>query len=321
MQEISEVTWVDASRMSVDNSVVQKLGRLLEESRVMAEVTEGMRVALKINTAEDGYEFGLRPVFYRVVAEAIRRAAGAGALLCDGLKLVDYWRRAKGTSFMDVARGRGYIDAAIGGSLVINGGFSGDEGNIYQLALPDAVLGGVEVGSAVCRSDALLVLSHVTLHPLFGVSGALANGGFECLVGRERLRVLDGIDPYPFDGRKLPPDRLTVFHRRALEGNLGVREALEGNAVYINYLWDVTPQPEYFPFSFNPVFPNLGFLASRDPVALDAATYALLAEGPGGFRAGFDPVQEMTGVAFPAVLARAEALGIGSRDYTVKQLT
>lgn len=321
MQEISAVTWLDASRMSPDNSVAQKLGRLLGEADALAGLKEGMRVALKVNMAEDGYEFGLKPVFYRVIADAVRRAVGTGALLCDGLKLIDYRGRAKGTSFLDIARGRGYIDAALGGSLVINGGFSGDEGNIYQLDLADSVLGGVEVGTAVCRSDALLVLSHVTLHPLFGVSGALANGGFECLVGRERLRVLDGIDPYPFDGRKLPPDRLAQFHRRALEGNLGVRASLSGPILYVNYLWDVTPQPEYFPFSFNPVFPNLGFLASSDPVALDAATYSLLVDGPGGFRPGFDPVHEMTGVDFSKVTEQAEALGVGSRGYTVRQLS
>ncbi|MBI5444873.1 MAG: DUF362 domain-containing protein [Deltaproteobacteria bacterium] len=314
---MNQVYWVPSAPMSVEDSVVQKLERLLSASGALEGLAEGMRVALKINTSEEGYEYGLRPVFLRAIAEAVRGRVGAGALLCDGLKLVDYRRRTKGSSFMEVARSRGYIDHALGGSLVINGGFSGDEGNLYRCPRPGSELGGVEVGAAVCRSDALLVLSHVTLHPLFGLSGALVNGGFECLVGRERLRVLDGIDPYLFNGHRPEAGSIARLHRRALEGHLGVRESVNGGIFYLNYVWDVTPQPEHFPFSLGPVVQNLGFLASRDPVALDQATHALLADSLGP---DVSSLRIMTGVDFPGFLALAEELGLGSRRHTLTRL-
>jgi len=311
---MNRVIWVDAEGMSFDNTVAHKLARLLDAAESGADLTDGMRVALKVNTSEEGYEYGLRPVFLRIPAEEARRVSNTRPTLCDGLRLVDYWRRVRGNTFMDVARAKGYSTDTLGGNFVINGGFSGDEGNLYSCGFAESVLGGVEVGTAVCRSDALWVLSHVTLHPLFGVSGALWNGGFECLSARARTRVLDGINPYPFNGARPPAEALRDFQRRALECALAVKVSVEGKALYVNYLWDVTPQPEYFPFSDKPAAPNLGFLASRDPVALDAATRDLLED------CGVD-VEGGTGADFKAILQWAGEIGSGSSEYVLEKLS
>ncbi len=311
---MSDVFWVDLTRMSFDNSVAHKLSRVLEESGAAAALSEGMRVALKINSAEEGYEYGLRPALVRTVAAAVEKATGKKPTVCDSLKLVDYWNRVKGQAFLNAARARGYTNDTLGGSLVINGGFSGDEGNLYSIGRPDSELGGVEVGAAVCRSDAVWVLAHVTLHPLFGLSGALWNGGFECLIGRERTRVLQGVDAYAFNGVRPSAASLQGVRNRALESHLGVRASVEGRLTYVNALWDVTPRPEYFPFSEGPLVENMGFLVSRDPVALDAATYAILEPAlPAGSR------EELA--AFREVLQTAESLGLGSAQPVVRRLS
>lgn len=310
---MSDVFWVDLARISFDNSVTHKLTRLVAESGVAAGLSPGMRVALKVNTAEDGYDYGLRPGVVRALASAAEEATGSRPTVCDGLKLVDYWNSGKGHSFLHVARSKGYASDTLGGCLVINGGYSGDEGNLYSCGRTDSVLGGVEVGAAVCRSDALWVLSHVTLHPLFGLAGALWNGGFECLVGREKTRVLDGVDAYAFNGATPSTEILLRMRRRALESHLGVKSSVHGRVSYVNALWDVTPQPEYFPFSESPVVENLGFLASRDPVALDAATIALLEmASPRGCE---------TTRTFHDVLLAAESLGLGSARPTIQRIS
>lgn len=310
---MSAVFWVDLARMSFDNSVTHKLTRLVGQSGVAAGLSEGMRVALKINTSEDGYDYGLRPGLVRALAAAAHEATSRKPNICDGLRLVDYWNNAKGHSFLHVARSKGYANDTLGGSFVINGGYSGDEGNLYSCGRTDSVLGGVEVGAAVCRSDALWVFSHVTLHPLFGLAGALWNGGFECLVGREKTRVLDGVDAYPFNGKRAAAESLLRVRRRALESHLAVKASVEGRVWYVNALWDVTPRPEYFPFTESPIVENLGFLASRDPVALDAATLGVLEEASARAR-------EAT-CEFHDVLLAAESLGLGSARPEIQRLS
>ena len=176
-------------------------------------------------------------------------------------------------------------------------------------------LGGVEVGTAVCRSDALWVLSHVTLHPLFGLGGALYNGGFDCLSARAKTRVLAGTNPYLFNGQGPSKEDLRKFRRRALESHTAVRTAMEEQLFYINFLWDVTPQPEYYPFSEPPLLENLGFMASRDPVALDAATFALIKESAS------DAAPRIYETAFAEVIEYAEGIGLGTKGENLIHLS
>ncbi len=312
---MSDVIWVDTARMHFDNSARHKLGRLIGSSGATADLSEGMRVALKINTAEEGYDYGLRPEFVRIVAEAAQTATQTRPVVCDGLKLIDYWKQARGNNFMELTSSQGFSSETLGGHLVINGGFSGDEGDLFPCDLSDSELGGVEVGTAVCRSDALWVLSHVTLHPLVGLNGALINGGFDCLVGRARTRLLQSITPYIFNGQKPPLPDLCAFQRRALESHLGVRAAVEGNIFFISYLWDVTPQPEFYPFSDIPVIQNKGFLASSDPVAIDRASLDIIQED------GCVDVEAISGVDFVAMLQEAERMGVGSQNYHLRRLS
>jgi uncharacterized Fe-S center protein len=303
---MSEVVWIDNQRMAHDNSVAHKLRRLADRAEASRTLSEGMRVALKVNVPEEGYDYSLRPHFIRTLADVAWKATQERPSVCDGQRLVDYWKRSRGNAFMEVASRMGYSSETLGGHFVINGGFSGDEGDLFPCG-DDSELGGVEVGTAVCRSDALWVLSQVTLDPLFGLSGALLNGGFDCLSGRSRTRVLDGVNPYTFNGQRPAPEALQGFRRRVLESHLAVRAAMENRVFYVNYIWDVTPQPVYYPFSETPLLDNLGFLASHDPVALDAVTFALIQENL------YDRAR-LPETGFEAVFAEAERLGLGQPD-------
>ena len=88
---------------------------------------------------------------------------------------------------------------------------------------------------------------------------------------------------------------------------------MEERVFYINYLWDVTPQPEYYPFSEPPLLENLGFMASHDPVALDAATFELIkAHAPGA---------RIAETAFEAVIEAAQRMGVGQKPASINQLS
>ena len=312
---MNEVIWVDLDNMNLENSVKHKLKKLVDASSADRDLVEGMRVALKINTSEEGYDYGLRPGFYRPISEIVQAATRTRPVICDGIKLADYWGKIRGTNYLKVAGAQGYSNETLGGHFVINGGFSGDEGDLFSCEIEDSEIGGVEVGTAICRSDALWVLTHVTFHPLFGLSGALLNGGFECLVTRARTRLLKSINPYIFNGQKPNLPDLKAFQLRALESFSGVKASIENKMFFINYLWDVTPQPEFYPYSDKPVFENKGFLASRDPVALDKATLDLM------MTAGKCKDSNISGINFLEILQEANHIGIGSLNFTLKHLS
>jgi uncharacterized Fe-S center protein len=77
----------------------------------------------------------------------------------------------------------------------------------------------------------------------------------------------------------------------------------------------VTPQPEFYPFSENPVVENKGFLASSDPVAIDRASLDIIQEE------GYLEVAAVSGVDVMAVLREAEHVGIGSQNYHLRRLS
>ena len=89
---------------------------------------------------------------------------------------------------------------------------------------------------------------------------------------------------------------------------------MESRVFFINYLWDITPQPEYFPFSEQPIVGNMGFLASRDPVAIDTVALKLIREAA-------DRGEALEALDFERVLETAETMGIGSTRPTVKRIS
>jgi uncharacterized Fe-S center protein len=49
----------------------------------------------------------------------------------------------------------------------------------------------------------------------------------------------------------------------------------------MNFLIRITPDCDCFPFSDAPIVPDIGILASRDPVAIDAASFDLVNQQQG----------------------------------------
>jgi len=134
----------------------------------------------------------------------------------------------------------------------------------------------------------------------------------------------------------------TLAARRIAAGAAGVIKKLGAQKCgFINLAIDISPNCDCMPWADLPIVPDIGVLASRDPVALDQATVDLITAAPAlpgsaadelGLKAGeekFLPIGEAywreqyrnkdqtQGMRpdWPQQLAEAEALGIGSREY------
>lgn len=104
----------------------------------------------------------------------------------------------------------------------------------------------------------------------------------------------------------------------------------QGKIGFVSFVIDVTPLCDCCGFSDPAIVPDIGILASRDPVALDQACYDLVCQAPGlaasklgeAVPAGPDKFR----LLYPEVdgtvqLRHAEMLGLGSRSYNLVHLS
>lgn len=112
---------------------------------------------------------------------------------------------------------------------------------------------------------------------------------------------------------------MVPFVERLTEYAYGVVKGREKNICYINFIMNVTPDCDCAQWSDLPLVPNLGILASRDPVALDQACLDLVNKAP-----SLDPQLEGVADKFKArwphtvgdvQLSYGEEIGLGSREY------
>ena len=119
------------------------------------------------------------------------------------------------------------------------------------------------------------------------------------------------------------------FVERMVEYAWGAVKGKEGKIAYINFLTNITPDCDCVPWSDAPIVPDIGFLASLDPVALDKACFDLVnrqkgfessklacahAPGEDKFKGVWDYTQGDLQVSY------AESLGLGSARYKLVEL-
>lgn len=66
------------------------------------------------------------------------------------------------------------------------------------------------------------------------------------------------------------------FLERMAEYALGATKGKEGKVGFMNFLLNITPDCDCVPWSDAPIVPDIGIVASKDPVAIDAASFDLV---------------------------------------------
>ncbi len=120
------------------------------------------------------------------------------------------------------------------------------------------------------------------------------------------------------------PAGIPEYQESVVEAALAAKKNIRGSAYFMNFLTSVTPQSDDFPFSDIPFIPDLGIVASDDPVAADWVTYQLITGSPGipgsiaeqvnALGKGDDKIRAITGVSPDYWLAYAEEMTLGTRQ-------
>jgi uncharacterized Fe-S center protein len=256
---------------------------------------------------------------------------GAPVIIADGLT---------GRNMVRVPiKGRHFSDVALAGDIVnvtsmivlshfkghIISGFGGAIKNLAMGCAPPAGkreqhrahplnLGETCIGcgkcAAACPESAIAIEGEKSV-----IDRSRCIGCFECMtVCPERAIDVDWQTEIP------------RFVERMVEYASGVVKGKEGRIGYMNFLTRITPDCDCVPWSDASIVPDIGILASTDPVAIDAASFDLVNQQPGfadsllhthhakgedKFSGTWDATDGMRQIRY------AEEIGLGSGKYTL----
>ena len=130
---------------------------------------------------------------------------------------------------------------------------------------------------------------------------------------------------------------------RVADAAKAVLSLFKGRAAFVNLAYDITPHCDCFPWGDVPMVPDIGMLASRDPVAIDKASIDLITSAPGlpgsaaedtgALEPGVDkisallewepfrPFKRHGGPMWKAHVEWAAKAGLGSLDYELVRVS
>jgi len=117
---------------------------------------------------------------------------------------------------------------------------------------------------------------------------------------------------------------IPLFQKKMAEYTLAVLKGKEGKTFFLNFLTDITPACDCYGHSDAPIVPDIGIVASKDPVAIDQASVDLVNQQTGISGSYLtrctEPGEDKFRGVYPKIdwtiqLDHAEQIGIGSRNY------
>ncbi len=248
-------------KLQKEYSLTYKFRKLLEETPLKNMIKEGNYVAIKVHVGDmelGGYRF-IRPSFVRIVVEYVKSLGGIPFL-------VDTW----GLKHVYVGIANGFSYETVGAPLWSVSGIK--EEFLVNVKVPQPLrISEVEVGGEVYYADVLINFAHSKGHPSCGYGGAIKNLAMGC-VGPKTRAEIHNLEKADNEGRAFQEALVDAFHAVILNK--------PGKVLHINYVLDVQPTCDCAPWSDIPIVPDIGILASTDPVALEKATLDLINEAP-----------------------------------------
>jgi uncharacterized Fe-S center protein len=333
-------------------------------------------VAVKVHWGEAGNADFIPSFHIRQLVEHLK-LAGARPFVTDTNTL---YRGARHNAVdnLSCASANGFTEMTLGCPVVIADGLRGRD--YVSVPVRGRHVTEARVASAIAQADALLVVSHVKGHMVFGFGGALKNLGMGCspaaakqalhadvrpVVDRKRCTgcglcrshcAFQAIDLLPgSQGRQraqidldrcagcgeclvvCPEEAIPIdwgsddgstfakTQEKTAEYAAGVMAGKSSRTLFVNFLTNITPDCDCCSWSDAPIVPDIGYLVSTDPVAIDRASIDLV----NGFTGFPDrPQIPLTGDRFRAIhdidylptLVRAEELGLGRADYVLVEV-
>lgn len=361
---VSKVYFSDFRSRSIQENKASKIKKLFDRSRFDQFINRNDLTAVKLHFGEEGNDSYIKPVFVRQVVDKIREnggkpfltdtntlyfgsrhdsvqhlqtairhgfdyaVVGAPLVIADGL-LGGNWEEVEvGLKHFQKVKIAGDIkntDSMVVISHFKGHGMSGFGGAIKNLAMGCAAAPG-KIEQHECAKPIIkeacnacgVCVGECPVYAMFLKDGK-SQIDYEMCIGCNNC-----LDICPDSVIELDWENLATFMERMVEYAYGAVKNKNGKVGYINFLMDITPDCDCVPWSDAPLVPDIGILASSDPVALDQASYDLINQQPGfknsllehNYHAGEDKFRGVWEKIDGRVqLNYGEEIGLGSRDY------
>jgi uncharacterized Fe-S center protein len=209
---------------------------------------------------------------------------------------------------------------------------TGFGGAIKNLAMGCAPAGGkmdqhrglrpvVDTGTCVGCGRCAAVCPREAVH----MEGDVAIVDDEVCIGCGECMTVCPVGAVSFDWER----DIVPFMEMMTEYALGAVAGKEGRVGYMNFLVQITPECDCVPWSDAPIVPDIGVLASSDPVAIDQASFDLVNQQIGlkdsKLKSDFAPGEDKFKGTWPNThglvqVRYGEEIGLGTRQYTLKEI-
>ncbi|MDH7506924.1 MAG: DUF362 domain-containing protein [Candidatus Thermoplasmatota archaeon] len=302
----------------------------------------GKTVPVKLHMGELKNKHFISPDFTKIVVDALRKI-GAKPYLFD--TTVSYsGKRHTVEGYLEVARIHGFTSENIGCDIVIDDkGIPVDiEGREY------------EVAEHIFRANYIFGLTHVKGHVATGMGGAIKNFGMGGVTKKTKRKMHHGSRPVyekdactfcgvcaevcPFDAIRVKQDSWNQNMDKCFGCGVCVDLCKTGalkhvdaeiqyllacaakacvfgkNVIYLNELKHIAKSCDCDPSADPIICPDIGYLVSDDPVAIDKASLDLIFEVKGNVFEKENKISPFKQIKF------GEEIGLGSSSYKLIEL-
>lgn len=257
-------------------------------------------VAIKLHSGEPGNQNFLKPEFWKPVIEEVGGTVTECNTAYEGgrnttEKHLETLKKHGWSQYFDVD----LLDA---------------EGPDMELAIPGGkMIKKNFVGKDLANYNALLVLSHFKGHPMGGYGGALKQLSIGIASSYGKAYIHGAGDP-----AKIWTGDHDLFLESMADAAYSVAKYFGKKSAYINVMKNMSVDCDCCAVAEDPCMPDIGILASTDPIAVDQACIDLVyaSDAPGRDHL-IERIETRNGVH---TIEAAAAHGFGSREYELIEL-